>query len=121
MHVGVDSFVSAVTDPTTERLIGPEGRTRVVRPRQGPLQPAFGPRGVAFGSQGEVMVADTARWIYENGAFWVWEEEGAVQGFLAFMAFNATVVFGAGAVRWAGLAACLGLLGLGAMAWYRRG
>jgi probable LLM family oxidoreductase len=26
MHVGVDSFVSAVTDPTTERLIGPEER-----------------------------------------------------------------------------------------------
>lgn len=26
MHVGVDSFVSAVTDPVTERLIGPEER-----------------------------------------------------------------------------------------------
>src|SRR4051794_1588574 len=26
MHVGVDSFVSAVTDPATERLIGPEER-----------------------------------------------------------------------------------------------
>ncbi len=26
MHVGVDSFVSAVTDPETERLIGPEER-----------------------------------------------------------------------------------------------
>src|SRR3978361_1637083 len=26
MHVGVDSFVSAVTDPGTERLIGPEER-----------------------------------------------------------------------------------------------
>jgi len=26
MHVGVDSFVSAVTDPSTERLIGPEER-----------------------------------------------------------------------------------------------
>src|ERR1700712_2016354 len=26
MHVGVDSFVSRVTDPTTERLIGPEER-----------------------------------------------------------------------------------------------
>ncbi|SJZ75033.1 N-acetylglutamate synthase, GNAT family [Enhydrobacter aerosaccus] len=26
-------------------------------------------------------VADTADWIYDNGAFWVWEEEGCVQGF----------------------------------------
>ncbi len=26
-------------------------------------------------------VADTARWIYDNGTFWVWEEDGAVQGF----------------------------------------
>jgi hypothetical protein len=30
----------------------------------------------------------------------------AVQGFLGFMAFNATVVFGTGAVRWLGLFAC---------------
>lgn len=26
-------------------------------------------------------VSDTARWIYEHGTFWVWEEDGAVQGF----------------------------------------
>ncbi len=26
-------------------------------------------------------VADVARWIYENGTFWVWEQDGAVQGF----------------------------------------
>ncbi|MBV8193397.1 MAG: GNAT family N-acetyltransferase [Alphaproteobacteria bacterium] len=26
-------------------------------------------------------VADVARWIYDNGSFWVWEEDGAVQGF----------------------------------------
>jgi GNAT superfamily N-acetyltransferase len=26
-------------------------------------------------------VADTARWIYEHGTFWVWEQDGAVQGF----------------------------------------
>jgi hypothetical protein len=36
--------------------------------------------------------------------------EWAVQGFLGFMAFNATVVFGAGAIRWMGLAACLFLV-----------
>ena len=26
-------------------------------------------------------VEDTARWIYENGTFWVWEQDGTVQGF----------------------------------------
>ena len=26
-------------------------------------------------------VETTADWIFENGAFWVWEEDGAVQGF----------------------------------------
>lgn len=35
----------------------------------------------------------------------------AVHSFVAFMAFNATVVFGAGAIRWAGIAACL-LMGI---------
>jgi hypothetical protein len=29
------------------------------------------------------------------------------QGFLAFIAFNAAVVFGKGTIRWLGLAACL--------------
>jgi hypothetical protein len=33
--------------------------------------------------------------------------EWSIQGFLAFIAFNATVVFGSGAVRWLGLAACV--------------
>lgn len=47
--------------------------------------------------------------------------EWAVQGFLAFMAFNATVVFGAGAVRWAGLAACLFLAAVLGYTWRRRG
>jgi hypothetical protein len=32
-----------------------------------------------------------------------------VVGFILFMAFNATVVFGSGAPRWIALAACLGL------------
>ena len=38
--------------------------------------------------------------------------EWIVQGFLAFIAFNATVVFGTGAVRWAGLAAAFLLAAL---------
>jgi hypothetical protein len=34
----------------------------------------------------------------------------AVRGFMVFMAFNATVVFGQGIIRWLGLAGCLVLL-----------
>lgn len=29
----------------------------------------------------QAKVDRTADWIFENGAFWVWEEAGAVQGF----------------------------------------
>src|SRR5262249_50237669 len=43
--------------------------------------------------------------------------EWAVQGFLGFMAFNATVVFGQGAIRYFGLVACL-LLAV--PCWYAR-
>ena len=33
-------------------------------------------------SQASVARVDTtADWIFENGAFWVWEEDGAIQGF----------------------------------------
>jgi len=45
----------------------------------------------------------------------------AVQGFLAFIAFNATVVFGAGVIRWLGLGACVLLAGLLGYAVLRRG
>ncbi len=38
-----------------------------------------------------------------------WAVEAAVQGFLAFMMLNATVVFGVGLIRWMGLAICLAL------------
>jgi len=27
------------------------------------------------------LVEEIARWIYDNGTFWVWEEDDAVQGF----------------------------------------
>jgi GNAT superfamily N-acetyltransferase len=30
-----------------------------------------------------VEVAEKAKWIYGNSAFWVWEEDGVVQGFSA--------------------------------------
>ncbi len=38
----------------------------------------------------------------------------ALHGYMAFLAFNATVVFGTGPVRWAGLAVCAGVV------WCRR-
>jgi len=54
-------------------------------------------------------------WNYAFGAVWLgdilWRRGRpawlgvAVQAFLAFMAFNATVVFETGAIRWLGLAA----------------
>lgn len=36
-----------------------------------------------LGAANVSKVADTSRWIYDNGTFWVWEEDGAVQGFAA--------------------------------------
>jgi hypothetical protein len=56
-----------------------------------------------------VWAADVCWWWYDldgyearpRGVAW------SVQGFLGFMAFNGTVVFGTGAVRWLGLGACL--------------
>jgi hypothetical protein len=44
----------------------------------------------------------------------------AMQGFLAFIAFNSTVVFGAGAIRWLGLAASLFLASALGYTAYRR-
>jgi hypothetical protein len=75
----------------------------------------------------EVVGLDWGGGLYANYAFavlwladacWWWvgpqcylarprTVEWAVQGFLGFIAFNATVVFGIGAVRWVGLAACV--------------
>ncbi len=43
--------------------------------------------------------------------------EGAAQGFLGFIAFNSTVVFGQGAIRYFGLVACL-LLAV--LCWYMK-
>lgn len=55
-----------------------------------------------------VWVADVLCWWlaptrYAARPRWL---EGAVQGFLAFMAFNGAVVFATGPVRWAGAAVC---------------
>src|SRR5437879_7659370 len=61
-----------------------------------------------------VWVIDVCWWWaaprhYRSRPRWV---EWSIQGFLAFILLNATVVFGAGAVRWLGAAACLFLAGL---------
>lgn len=62
-----------------------------------------------------VWLADVAWWWrdlqkYEARSRGI---EWAVQGFLGFIAFNATVVFADGVVRWIGIAACVAL-GIGA-------
>jgi hypothetical protein len=70
--------------------------------------------------------AFAAVWFMDVAWWWGWPEryvtrpaaiEWAVQGFLAFIAFNATVVFGTRAVRWAGMAACLLLVTLACYRW----
>jgi hypothetical protein len=86
--------------------------------------------GLAWGGGLYANYAFGLVWAADAGWWWLRPEgyrrrpaglEAAVQGFLGFMAFNATVVFGAGVVRWVGLAASLGLLRLAAAAWRRRG
>ena len=34
-----------------------------------------------LGAASVARVHETARWILENGTFWVWDESGAIQGF----------------------------------------
>jgi len=54
------------------------------------------------------------RWVFSRSFL----SEAVLQGFLAFMIFNATVVFGSGWIRWAGW---VGTLVLGATLVNRRG
>ena len=49
-------------------------RPRISEVRNAVRENRLGPSKVS-------TVADTAHWIYDNGTFWVWEEDGAVQGF----------------------------------------
>lgn len=61
-----------------------------------------------------IWLADTGWWcrdpvLYQRRPAAI---EWGVQGFLGFIVFNATVVFKAGPVRWAGIAASLLVLGL---------
>jgi hypothetical protein len=57
-------------------------------------------------------------WIADTLCCWLWSQSyekrwigfvWATDGFIAFMWFNATVVFGTGLIRWAGLIVCLWL------------
>jgi hypothetical protein len=68
-----------------------------------------------------VWLADVAWWWWGLDRYEARPRgvEWAVQGWLGFLAFNATVVFGSGAVRWLGLAGCVGLAALAVHA--RRG
>jgi hypothetical protein len=53
--------------------------------------------------------------VYRQRSMWI---SLPLQCFLAFVAFNATVVFETGATRWAGVVASLMLLGLAAREWW---
>src|SRR5262245_7595850 len=62
-------------------------------------------------------------WGLDVAWWWVWPDsyrarstivEWVIQGYLAFIVFNATVVFGSGATRWFALA---GFAGLGYLLW----
>jgi hypothetical protein len=69
-----------------------------------------------------LWAADVCWWWYDPGSYGARPRavEGAVQGFLGFIAFNGAVVFGEGAIRWLGLAACLVLAGAcGRKVWRR--
>jgi len=70
-----------------------------------------------------VWTADVCWWWLAPGRYLARPRglEWALQGFLGFMAFNATVVFGAGAVRWIGMAACLFLAAVLGYSWCCRG
>lgn len=51
-----------------------EDRARITEVRNAVRENRLSPANVS-------RVEETARWIYENGTFWVWEQDGAVQGF----------------------------------------
>jgi hypothetical protein len=77
--------------------------------------------GLAWGGGLYFNYAFTAVWV--GDVLWWWRGlerysarprwvRIALHSFFGFMAFNATVVFGTGVVRWLGLCVCLGLAGL---------
>ena len=75
--------------------------------------------GINWGGGLYVNYALLVLWIADVGWWWLrgldayrrrpWPIVAASQGLLIFIFFNATVVFGAGPIRWAGLFICSGL------------
>jgi len=70
-----------------------------------------------------VWVGDACWWWYNARSYSTRPRaaEWTIQSFLGFMAFNATVIFGRGAIQWAGWFACVILAVTSAYALYRRG
>jgi hypothetical protein len=90
---------------------------------------SFEVTGLAWG--GGVYANDLFALVWGLDVAWWWlgplsyqnrsvAVEAAVQGYLGFIAFNATVVFGHGWVRWAGTIAAVLLTAAAWQAWRRR-
>ena len=87
--------------------------------------------GIASGAGLYFNYAFTVLWLLDAG--WWWRSgtaafrrrspwiDGSLHGFFLFMAFNATVVFETGAIRWIGGLATLALAALAAACWMRSG
>lgn len=79
--------------------------------------------GIRFGDGIYFSYAFTLLWLLDVAAMWLWPRaDGAlrpfVHAYLFFIAFNGAIVFEAGPIRWAGIAACLLLAGLAGWATY---
>ena len=79
--------------------------------------------GIRFGDGIFFSYAFTVLWLLDVAAMWLWPQtDGAlrllVHAYLFFIAFNGAIVFEAGPIRWAGVAACLLLAGLAGRAAY---
>jgi len=66
-----------------------------------------------------INYAMIAAWVIDASWWWAWPDDYRRRpqflttiwhGFLIFIFFNATVIFGSGVIRWTGLAVCAGLL-----------
>ena len=69
-----------------------------------------------------IWAVDAGWWWYRPQRYRTrsWAVEAMVQGFLAFLWVNATVVFGSGLIRWLGLVAGLGMVCMSMAALNRR-
>ena len=79
--------------------------------------------GIRFGVGIYFSYAFMLLWLLDVAAMWLWPlADGAlrllVHAYLLFIAVNGAIVFEAGPIRWAGIAACLLLAGLAGRAAY---